>query len=156
MKAALYLLLLPCLLTAQTSIDGLWEGTMTVGGIYSNEALPMQLHITTTEDSIHGRSYVTLPDGEILRMELKGQLYGDRSFTLTEVSFAGDEHNGRDAPLQSAVPDRLPPRSLEQRATGLLAGGHRSYLQRTASAGAHGVAKAKGESSLIDSAALCL
>jgi hypothetical protein len=93
MKAALYLLLLPFVLTAQTSIDGLWEGTMTVGGIYSNEALPMQLHITTTEDSIHGRSYITLPDGEILRMELAGRMYHDRSFSLFEVSFAGDEQN---------------------------------------------------------------
>lgn len=93
MKAVLYLLLLPFVLTAQTSIDGLWEGTMTVGGIYSNEALPMQLHITTTEDSIHGRSYVTLPDGEILRMELAGEMYHDRSFSLLEINFAGDEKN---------------------------------------------------------------
>ena len=87
------LLLSPLLLTAQLSIDGLWEGTMTIGGIYSNEALPMQLHITTDGTTINGRSYVTLPDGEILRMELRGYFYGDRSMQLTEVSFAGDEEN---------------------------------------------------------------
>ena len=66
---------------------------MTIGGIYSNEALPMQLHITTDGNTVRGRSYVTLPDGEILRMELEGRYYGDRSLSLVEVSFAGDENN---------------------------------------------------------------
>ena len=94
MKAALFsLFLLPTLLLAQTSLDGLWEGTMTVGGIYSNEALPMQLYITSEGNQITGRSYVTLPSGEVLRMDLEGQLYGDRSISLVEVSFAGDAEN---------------------------------------------------------------
>ena len=94
MKALfLSLFLLPTLLIAQTSLDGLWEGTMTVGGIYSNEALPMQLYITSEGNQITGRSYVTLPSGEVLRMDLRGQLYGDRSISLVEVSFAGDAEN---------------------------------------------------------------
>lgn len=83
----------PLWLSAQVDIDGLWVGTMTVGGIYSDQALPMQLHITIQNDRIIGRSYVTLPDGEILRMELRGDYYGDRSISLLEVSFAGDEQN---------------------------------------------------------------
>ena len=66
---------------------------MTVGGIYSNEALPMQLYITTEGGEVTGRSYVTLPDGEVLRMDLSGYLYGDRSIQLVEVSFAGDPAN---------------------------------------------------------------
>ena len=90
---ALLLFLLPTLSVAQTSIDGLWEGTMTIGGIYSTEALPMQLHITVEGNEIEGRSYVTLPDGEILRMELRGVFYRDRSMSLLEVSFAGDPDN---------------------------------------------------------------
>ena len=94
MKASLLLLLsLPTVLFCQTSLDGLWEGTMTVGGIYSNEALPMQLYITTEGSEVTGRSYITLPDGEILRMDLSGYLYGDRSIQLVEVAFAGDPAN---------------------------------------------------------------
>ena len=91
----LFLLLLtfPCLLSAQATLDGLWEGTMTVGGIYSDEALPMQLYITVEDGVISGRSYVTLPDGKILRMDLEGQLYGDRSFSLYEIDFVGDSEN---------------------------------------------------------------
>ncbi|CAH1001765.1 hypothetical protein LEM8419_02671 [Neolewinella maritima] len=94
MKALLLsLLLLPTLSFAQTSLDGLWEGTMTVGGIYSNEALPMQLYITTEGSTVTGRSYVTLPDGEVLRMDLSGRIYGDRSISLVEISFVGDAAN---------------------------------------------------------------
>ncbi len=67
---------------------------MTVGGIYSDEALPMQLYLTTSEDGvIEGRSYVTLPDGRILRMDLEGQLYGDRSMGMMEIAFVGDGDN---------------------------------------------------------------
>ncbi|MBB4080654.1 hypothetical protein GGR28_003289 [Lewinella aquimaris] len=94
MRAILFLFFLfPLLLTAQTSLDGLWEGTMTVGGIYSNEALPMQLYITTEGSKVTGRSYVTLPNGKVLRMDLSGYYYGDRSLSLVEVSFTGDEDN---------------------------------------------------------------
>lgn len=66
---------------------------MTVGGIYSNEALPMQLYIITEGNEIKGKSYVTLPDGQVLRMDLSGYLYGDRSISLVEISFAGDADN---------------------------------------------------------------
>lgn len=78
---------------AQKGIEGLWEGTMTVGGIYSDEALPMQLYLTVEGNKVKGRSYVTLPDGEILRMDLEGYFYGDRSIGLHEVAFAGDGEN---------------------------------------------------------------
>ncbi len=89
----LFLFLLPLFLSAQAKIDGLWEGTMTIGGIYSNEALPMQLYITTEGNLVRGRSYVTLPNGQILRMDLSGYYYGDRSMKLEEVAFAGDAEN---------------------------------------------------------------
>ena len=89
----LTLFLLPLALSAQTSLEGLWEGTMTVGGIYSDEALPMQLYITIEDQVITGRSYVTLPDGKVLRMDLSGQYYHDRSFSLVEINFVGDPEN---------------------------------------------------------------
>ena len=93
MKTLLLALLLPLGVFAQTELDGLWEGHMTVGGIYSNEALPMQLYLSTEGNTIKGRSYVTLPDGEILRMDLKGYMYGDRSIGMVEVAFVGDSDN---------------------------------------------------------------
>ncbi|WP_116126984.1 hypothetical protein [Lewinella sp. IMCC34183] len=94
MKAFLLtLFLLPFCVLAQPTLDGLWEGTMTVGGIYSDQALPMQLYLTVEEGVIKGRSYVTLPDGKVLRMDLKGRLYGDRSFSLYEMNFVGDSEN---------------------------------------------------------------
>ncbi|THH41798.1 hypothetical protein [Neolewinella litorea] len=89
----LSLLLLPVCLTAQPALDGLWEGTMTVGGIYSDKTLPMQLYITVEGQRVTGRSYVTLPDGNILRMDLQGYLYHDRSMALAEVNFVGDPEN---------------------------------------------------------------
>jgi hypothetical protein len=53
----------------------------------------MQLYITMEGKEIKGRSYVTLPDGEILRMDLEGYLYFDRSISLVEVRFIGDGEN---------------------------------------------------------------
>ena len=93
MKTLLLVLLFPLAVAAQSELDGLWEGHMTVGGIYSNQALPMQLYLTTDEERIKGRSYVTLPDGQILRMDLKGIVYGDRSISMVEIAFAGDPDN---------------------------------------------------------------
>lgn len=97
---AVKLLLLPlllCLITnqlpAQSTLDGTWEGFMTVGGIHSDKQLPTQLYLKTTGKKVEGRSYVQLPDGSTLRMDLQGYLYNDYSITLIETSFAGDAHN---------------------------------------------------------------
>lgn len=79
--------------SAQSTLDGEWEGTMTVGGIYSNEQLPMKLYLTTEGVSVSGRSYVQLPNGNTLRMDLQGRIYKDRSISLVEVKFAGDPNN---------------------------------------------------------------
>jgi len=78
---------------AQKGLEGAWEGTMTVGGIYSNKALPMQLYLTLEGSKVKGRSYVQLPDGSTLRMDLSGRIYGDMSISLVETAFAGDSFN---------------------------------------------------------------
>ncbi|MEM6769155.1 MAG: hypothetical protein AAF597_01110, partial [Bacteroidota bacterium] len=65
------------------------------GGIYSNEGLPMQLYLNTKKGVVEGRSYVQLPDGSTLRMDLRGKLYSDGSIRLLETGFAGDEFNER-------------------------------------------------------------
>lgn len=86
-------LLLVNTVSAQSRLDGTWEGTMTVGGIYSNEMLPMQLYLKTKDRKVEGRSYVQLPDGSTLQMDLVGFLHYDQSISLTEVKFAGDPFN---------------------------------------------------------------
>ncbi|TXF90643.1 hypothetical protein FUA23_05990 [Neolewinella aurantiaca] len=88
-----FIFLLVFSLSAQGSLDGSWEGFMTVGGIYSNEQLPMQLYLTSEGRKVKGRSYVQLPDGSTLRMDLEGYRYKDLSISLTETSFAGDVTN---------------------------------------------------------------
>ncbi|MFK8164973.1 MAG: hypothetical protein AB8H12_21175 [Lewinella sp.] len=94
------LLLLPLLLCftishlpAQSTLDGTWEGVMTVGGIHSDKQLPTQLYLKTTGKKVEGRSYVQLPDGSTLRMDLQGYLHKDYSITLVETSFGGDPNN---------------------------------------------------------------
>lgn len=74
-------------------LDGLWEGTMIVGGLEGTQRLPMQLYLTTKGRKVEGRSYVQLPDGSILRMDLKGSFFRDGSMELKEVAFAGDPVN---------------------------------------------------------------
>ena len=55
----------------------------------------MQLYLTSSDGLIEGRSYVQLPDGSMLRMDLAGKLYRDGSIHLLETAFAGDEFNER-------------------------------------------------------------
>lgn len=87
------LLLLVFVLPAQSTLDGTWEGFMTVGGIYSDKQLPMQLYLITEGRKVKGRSYVQLPDGSTLRMDLEGYRYKDLSISLKETTFAGDATN---------------------------------------------------------------
>jgi hypothetical protein len=87
------LLLLVFALPAQSSLDGTWEGFMTVGGIYSDQQLPTQLYLTSEGKKVKGRSYVQLPDGSTLRMDLEGYRYKDLSISLIETAFAGDATN---------------------------------------------------------------
>lgn len=89
----LFLCLLSVPLIAQSTLDGAWEGFMTVGGIHSDKQLPMQLYLSSEGNKVEGRSYVQLPDGSTLRMDLRGYIYKDQSIQLVEIAFAGDPAN---------------------------------------------------------------
>lgn len=78
---------------AQKGLEGLWEGHITRGGIYTNNQLPFQIYLSVKGKQVEGRSYVNTEDGKTLQMELRGQLYQDHSMQLKEVKFVGDEHN---------------------------------------------------------------
>jgi len=80
-------------LSAQKGLDGVWEGTITIGGIYSSQPLPMQLYLTVNGKSIEGRSYVQIKEGETVQMDLRGSLYKDNSMQMAEIKFVGDESN---------------------------------------------------------------
>ena len=72
--------------------EGVWEGTMIVGGL-EGTPLPVQLYLTAEGRKVTGRSYVQLPNGEVLQMDLAGHTYRDGSLSLTEIRFAGDPEN---------------------------------------------------------------
>ncbi|MCB0546734.1 MAG: hypothetical protein KDD19_04050 [Phaeodactylibacter sp.] len=77
-------LLLP--LSAQKGLAGLWEGTITHGGIYSTNGHRFQLYLEVNEKYIKGRSYIHVTADSIVQMELRGQLYNDNSIYLEEVN----------------------------------------------------------------------
>lgn len=66
---------------------------MVIGGLEGTQRLPMQLYLTTKGRSVEGRSYVQLPDGTTLRMDLLGRYHTDGSLSLKETAFAGDVNN---------------------------------------------------------------
>lgn len=79
--------------TAQVTLAGSWEGTITIGGIHSSQALPMELYLIVKGNYIEGRSHVRTPDGGIIQMNLKGTYHYDHSMSLREVEFVGNQEN---------------------------------------------------------------
>ena len=80
-------------LNAQKGLDGVWEGTITIGGIYSTQALPIQLYLTVEGNRVEGRSYVKTGENTTVQMHLSGRVFRDNSIQLSEVEFIGDEEN---------------------------------------------------------------
>lgn len=74
-------------LSAQSRYDGLWEGELTYGGIYSEESYRFQMWLQYDGTSLKGRSYVFLSKDEVIEMEIRGVLYGDLSIYLSDTSF---------------------------------------------------------------------
>ena len=75
------------LLTAQSRLSGLWEGTITFGGIYSEDHHRFQMLLRTSGSALSGRSYVYLKNGEIIEMEIKGRYFGDWSMSIYDMEF---------------------------------------------------------------------
>lgn len=74
-------------LTAQLEFEGLWEGTITVGGIQSTKGYPVQVYFERQGKKVTGRSYVYLSETRIIEMNLSGQLYNDLSVYIDEVAY---------------------------------------------------------------------
>lgn len=79
--------------TVSSHLAGVWEGSLILG-VTDGTELPMQLYLTVKGRQVTGRSYILLPNGETLQMDLSGRTFRDGSFGLTETRFAGDPENG--------------------------------------------------------------
>jgi len=75
------------LLFGQNRLSGLWEGTITLDGIYSAKENRFQMLIQYKDGNLSGRSYIYLDNGEILEMKIHGQLFGDWSMSIYDVEF---------------------------------------------------------------------
>lgn len=78
-------------LSAQLQLDGLWEGTITTGGIESTQGYPVQLYLKRAGKKVTGRSYVYLSETKIIEMELTGRLYDDLSIYIDEVEYVSHQ-----------------------------------------------------------------
>lgn len=74
-------------LAAQLEFEGLWEGTITVGGIQSTQGYPVQVYLERQGKKVSGRSYVYLSETRIIEMNLSGYLYDDLSVYIDEVEY---------------------------------------------------------------------
>ena len=74
-------------LAAQLEFEGLWEGTITVGGIQSTQGYPVQVYLERQGKKISGRSYVYLSETRVIEMNLSGYLYDDLSVYIDEVEY---------------------------------------------------------------------
>ena len=93
LRSAIFSLALLCsfTLSAQLSLDGLWEGTITTGGIESSKGYPVQLYLKRVGKKVTGRSYVYISETNIIEMTLEGRLYDDLSIYIDEIEYVNHQ-----------------------------------------------------------------
>ena len=84
-KHLLLFLLFTPFLHAQNGLAGIWEGTITYGGIDSQQGYKMELYLEVNDGAIKGRSYIYIRPDSIVHQQLSGKMYKDRSIYLKEV-----------------------------------------------------------------------
>jgi hypothetical protein len=74
-------------LNAQSGLAGMWEGTITEGGI-DGAAVTYKFKLFLEVDGAYlkGRSYVYIRPDSIVHQQLSGKMYEDRSVYLREVN----------------------------------------------------------------------
>ena len=72
---------------AQKGLEGLWEGTITKGGIYSEEGYKFELYLKKKGKYWEGKSIVYLDDGRKIEMDVHGRFYKDRSMYFKDIKF---------------------------------------------------------------------
>jgi hypothetical protein len=74
-------------LSAQKDIEGLWEGTITFGGIHSEDTHKFQLYLKSNGRKITGKTVIHLDEQEYIEMDVWGTWHGDRSVYMEEFNF---------------------------------------------------------------------
>jgi hypothetical protein len=102
---ALSLSLLPLSLAAQKGLSGLWEGTITEGGLHSKEGHRFELYLRVQDRHIKGQSYIYVSKDSIIIRQLSGRIYDDNSVYLEEVPPAMLP-GGKATPASPPTPNR--------------------------------------------------
>ena len=72
---------------SQHFLEGLWQGTMTRGGIHAQNGYKFELYINVEGSQITGRSYVYINEEEVIEMDIVGKIYSDRSIYFEDIEF---------------------------------------------------------------------
>jgi len=72
---------------AQDKLEGLWKGTISDGGLESENSYTFELFLTKEGKRLKGKSYVHLEKGKVIEMEIRGVLYQDQSIYMADVEF---------------------------------------------------------------------
>lgn len=87
-------LIAPADISAQDDLEGLWKGTITAGGLESEESYTFELFLKKEGKKLTGKSYVHLKRGKVIEMEIRGWLYNDMSLYMTDGEFIPVEGTG--------------------------------------------------------------
>jgi len=69
-------------------IEGLWQGTITIGGLQSQTGYKFELYLQIEkENRLVGRAYIYLDNDQVIETTVKGNYYGDRSVDLFDIEF---------------------------------------------------------------------
>ncbi len=99
-SSLLFLLLCIGSLNAQTTLDGLWRGTMTVGGLESTRGYDFEVYLERQGRQVTGRSYLHLSDDRIVEMEVRGYMYEDFSIYIDEITYINDDGDSYEPPFK--------------------------------------------------------
>lgn len=75
------------MLTGQRGLAGTWEGTITHGGIYSEEGVRFELFLKKMGRKWIGRAVIHESDTTTVEMNLIGSFYEDRSMYMIDTEF---------------------------------------------------------------------
>ena len=71
-------------LSAQNGLEGLWVGSISEKG--TGKTLPVELYLTLEKGYIKGMSYIYVSQDSVVKQELIGRMYQDRSIYMREVT----------------------------------------------------------------------
>lgn len=87
------------LLSAQSGLEGVWKGVITVGGLDEGaRQLPFELYLQKEGKKLVGRSYITYNSKKRIEMEVHGTLYGDLSIYIKDTQYVPEPGKEEERP----------------------------------------------------------